>query len=373
MDKLLPEVCSIQYGFPFDSARFSDTAGMPLVRIRDVVRGYSETYTTEECSGEYIVQNGDILVGMDGEFNVAKWNGGQAYLNQRVCRLIPKDTIDSGYLFYFMPKVLKQIETKTPFVTVKHLSAKQLNAIIVPLPSLDAQKHIASVLDKVSDLISLRKQQLTKLDELVKARFVEMFGNPVQNDKKWPLVSVGDIAEIRIGPFGTMLHKEDYVIGGHALVNPSNIVDGKICTDPKLTISNEKFAELASYALKIGDIVLGRRGEMGRCAVVYENDMLCGTGSMIIRPNEKMQPYFLQSILSNPTYKKVIEDKAVGITMMNLSIPIVSALKVPQLPIDLQKKFIAFMAEIDNQKLTTQQSLDKLELLKKSLMQQYFE
>ena len=104
METLLPDVCKIQYGYAFDSSKFSDNEGTPLVRIRDVVRGFSETYTTEQCSDEYIVQNGDILIGMDGEFNIAYWNGGKAYLNQRVCRLIPTEKIDSAYLFYFIPK-----------------------------------------------------------------------------------------------------------------------------------------------------------------------------------------------------------------------------------------------------------------------------
>ena len=239
-------------------------------------------------------------------------------------------------------------------------------------PTVDEQQNLVRVLDCICNLISLRKQQLDKLDELAKARFAEMFGDPVQNNKKWPLVPLKDIAEIRIGPFGTILHKEDYIECGHALVNPSHIVDGKICIDPKLTISDEKYGELASYALQVGDIVLGRRGEMGRCAVVYEDGLLCGTGSMTIRPNGKMLPYFLQNILSNPTYRRIIEDKAVGVTMMNLNVPIVSELSVPLLPLKLQEDFIGFLGKVDKSKLTIQQSLDKLEVLKKALMQKYF-
>ena len=94
MNKSLPDICKIQYGFPFDSAKFSSEVGNRLIRIRDVVRGFSETYTTEECGAEYIVNNGDMLIGMDGEFNIAHWKGGKAYLNQRVCRLIPTDEVD---------------------------------------------------------------------------------------------------------------------------------------------------------------------------------------------------------------------------------------------------------------------------------------
>ena len=242
----------------------------------------------------------------------------------------------------------------------------------IPIPDMATQRHIATVLDKVKALITLRKQQLDKLDELVKARFVEMFGDPVRNDKNWPIVALGELAEIRIGPFGTLLHKEDYIEGGHALVNPSHIVDGKIVIDTQLTISDSKYEELSAYALQKGDIVLGRRGEMGRCAVVHEDGLLCGTGSMIIRPGEQMKPYFLQNILSSPGYKKIIEDKAVGVTMLNLNVPIVSALTVPLLPLDFQKQYVEFMQKIDTQRLTVQQGLDKLETMKKALMQKYF-
>ena len=284
--------------------------------------------------------------------------------------IIPNEGINVHYLAYAMEHM--NLAKYYTGATIPHIYFKDYCKESLQAHNLDEQCHIALMLDKIVALISLRKQQLAKLDELVKARFVEMFGDPVQNDKGWPLISIGDIAEIRIGPFGTMLHKEDYIKGGHALVNPSHIVDGKICVDLNLTVSDEKYRELASYALQIGDVVLGRRGEMGRCAVVYESGLLCGTGSMIIRPSEKMQPYFFQNILSNPTFKKTIEDKAVGVTMMNLNIPIVSKLVIPQLPIVLQSSFIDFLRQIDRQKLTIQRSLDKLEVLKKSLMQEYF-
>ena len=252
MDKKLTDICKIQYGYAFDSAKFSDSEGIPLVRIRDVVRGFSETYTTEECGAEYVVHDGDILIGMDGEFNISQWKGGEAYLNQRVCRLIPTDEVDALYLFYFMPKALKAIEDKTPFVTVKHLSAKELNKVVVPIPEMEEQKKIASSLQKVDKLISLRKEQLAKLDQLVKSRFIELFGDPVSNPHGYPKVPLSELAEIKIGPFGSLLHKEDYIANGHALVNPSHIVAGKISVDDELTVSDEKFSELSAYHLQIG-------------------------------------------------------------------------------------------------------------------------
>ena len=252
------------------------------------------------------------------------------------------------------------------------LAVATLEKLLLTIPPMDAQEKIVVALDKVSDLIALRKQQLTKLDELVKARFVEMFGDPVRNDKGWQLASLASLAEIKIGPFGSLLHKEDYVRGGHALVNPSHIIDGQIVTDDNLTVSETKYAEMEAYHLRKGDIVLGRRGEMGRCAVVYDDGLLCGTGSLIIRPATEMLPYFLQKIISHPTFKESIEDMAVGVTMMNLNVPIVSNFMIPVLPLEKQSAYLRFVGQTEKSKSQIQTALTKLETLKKALMQQYF-
>ena len=289
-----------------------------------------------------------------------------------VLRCLPN--ADNKYVFYFCqsPAFIEKMVSQATGASYPAVTSAIVKECTIPLPSLEEQRRIAALLDKVSDLIAKRRAQLDKLDLLVKSRFVEMFGDPVSNEKNWPMVTLGDIAEIRIGPFGSLLHQEDYITGGHALVNPSHIIEGQICIDEKLTVSDKKYDELSAYQLKIDDIVLGRRGEMGRCAVVHQEGLLCGTGSMIIRPNTQMRPYFLQNIISNPAYKKNIEDKAVGVTMMNLNVPIVSALTVPLLPVHMQEQFIDFMGRVSKSKLTIQQSLDKLETLKKALMQQYF-
>ncbi len=177
-----------------------------------------------------------------------------------------------------------------------------------------------------------------------------MFGDPVVNDKGWPLVRLDELAEVKIGPFGTLLHREDYIEGGHALVNPSHIIDGRIVIDPKLTVSDAKYAELSAYIMHIGDVVLGRRGEMGRCAVVDEEGYLCGTGSMTLRTGDEMKPYFLQSILSSPAFRRIIEDKAVGVTMKNINVAIVSGLMIPKLPVDLQEQYLELVEQSDKSK-----------------------
>ena len=256
--------------------------------------------------------------------------------------------------------------------TIKGIKIDTLAKLEIPEIPLNEQRHIAAVLDKVSDLIAKRREQLDKLDELVKARFVEMFGDPVSNPYNWEKVPLSELADIRIGPFGSLLHKEDCIEGGHPLVNPSHIIDGKILIDEKLTVSHQKYVELETYHLKAGDVVMGRRGEMGRCAVVSQEGLLCGTGSLLIRPKGKVTADYIQKIISFPSFKKMIEDMAVGQTMPNLNVPIVSAFQIIKPPMQVQENYYTFVTQVDKSKLTIQQSLDKLEVMKKALMQEYF-
>ena len=183
---------------------------------------------------------------------------------------------------------------------------------------------------------------------------------------------LSNLADVRIGPFGSLLHKEDYIVGGHPLVNPSHIVDDKIVVDEKLSVSEQKYAELEPYHLKIGDVVMGRRGEMGRCAVVQYKGLLCGTGSLIIRTNGDVTADYIQKIISFPSFKKTIEDMAVGQTMPNLNVPIVSNFQIIKPPLEIQEGYYTFVNQTEKTKITISRSLQKLEMLKKALMQKYF-
>jgi len=377
MARLLPEVCQIQYGFPFDSARFTTSDGIPLIRIRDVVRGYSETYTTEECDASYIVNDGDMLIGMDGEFNIARWKGGKAYLNQRVCRLIPKADICPEYLFHFLPGALKRIEDQTPFATVKHLSAKQLNAISVPLPSLDEQRHIAKKLEATDTLISLRKQQIAKLNELVKARFVEMFGDMLLNTSAWDENTLDALADIVSGiTKGRKVHDDNLVEVPYMAV--SNVKDGYIdWTTVKTILATRQ--EIEQYRLLPNDVLMTEGGDpdkVGRGAILrmpLENSIHQNHIFRVRLDESKILPVFFAEYLQHQKAKRYFlgcAKQTTGIASINMKQ--LRALPVLLPPLGLQHQFAAFVAQTDQQKLTIQHSLAKLELLKKALMQKYF-
>ena len=373
MNKLLTDICDIQYGYAFDSALFSTDKGIPIVRIRDVVRGYSETKTTESCPNNYYVENGDILIGMDGEFNISKWNGGKAVLNQRVCKLIPRG-INADYLFYYMPKALKAIEDKTPFVTVKHLSSKELNKVVVPVPDIEKQVRIAKVLSLINSLLTRYQIEMGKLDELIKSRFVEMFGDPMTNPMKWikkPLLQLGSCKNgmnFRSNDSGI----EIQCLGVGDFKDFSTIPDTSVL--PKISLNEMPSVE---YLLRDNDIVFvrsnGNKALVGRCLAVYPGDIPTTFSGFCIRfrieDNSITVPYLLRVLKTESVRKKVAGR---GANIQNLNQKILSSLEIPIPPIDLQNQFADFVSQVDKTKSEVKQSIEKLETLKKSLMQEYF-
>lgn len=347
-----------------------------MLQIRDftqpgkVKAEYVKLTNTTKCClkddiliARYGASLGKILTGLSGAYNVA------------MTKAVPNEAIISKkFLYYFLCSDTFQNCILNVGVRAAQagFNKEDLSNIELYCPDLSIQNKMCKILESVDVMIIKSKLQLDKLDLLVKSRFIEMFGDPVSNPHKFTKVPLSELADIKIGPFGSLLHKEDYIENGHPVVNPSHIVNGNIVVDSRLTISDEKYEELAAYKLDIGDVVLGRRGEMGRCAVVPQEGFLCGTGSVIIRTKGEVTSDYIQQIISFPTFKRTIEDMAVGQTMPNLNVPIVSNFLITKPPVEIQKRYYDFVEQVDKSKLAIQQSLDELETLKKSLMQQYF-
>ena len=372
----LSEVCDIQYGFPFDSAKFSESEGTPLIRIRDVKRGYTETYTVEDVPDEYIIAEGEILIGMDGEFNVAKWGKTPAALNQRVCHIIPKDGIDSDYIFFALPSKLKEIENKTAFVTVKHLSAKALNAIEINVPSIDKQHTIAEILRHMVSIIETRKQQLSELDILIKARFVEMFGEPESNTKRWAEKKMSDLCTVSSSK---RILQSEQCEEGIPFLRVSDLVrrmdTGELSAD--LHIPEARYADLCKQGQvpAAGDILVTSRGTLGRCYIWDAEDKFYfqdGMISWLSNYSNEVTPLYLSYLFSMPGFKKQIDRLQAGSTVAYLSIAMIKQLVVMLPDVELQEQFAAFVAQVDKSKIAIQKALDEAQILFDSLMQEFF-
>ena len=167
----LSSVVSITNGYAFNAELFTDNCSlMPLVRIRDIVRGFTETYTGEQCDDKYIIHNGDLLVGMDGDFCVNKWKSGDALLNQRVCKLKGKEgMIDDTYLLFFLTPELKAIQDKTLGTTVKHLSSKTIGDLSLPMPNYAVQEQFSAIVKQADKSKFELREAIKRVESMMKS------------------------------------------------------------------------------------------------------------------------------------------------------------------------------------------------------------
>ena len=251
-----------------------------------------------------------------------------------------------------------------------------LTSFQIPLPPLDEQKRIAGILDAADALRAKRREALAQLDTLLQSTFLDMFGDPVTNPMGWEVRELKETKlRVQVGPFGSLLHKEDYIVGGVPLVNPMHIVSRQIHVGNEQTVSEQKAATLSNYRLQTGDVVMGRRGEMGRCAIVSDTEagMLCGTGSLFFRPHpDELSSLFLARTFSSESMKRLLEGLSQGVTMPNLNRTMIEGLKVGLPPLDLQRGFAAIVESIEQQKARQRAHLAELDTLFASLQSRAF-
>ena len=343
----LTDLCDIQYGYAFDSALFTDDCSYPqLVRIRDVKRGYSETFYNGDYPEEYVLSAGDLLIGMDGEFNIARWKVEGALLNQRVCKITAKDNADEEFLRFALSKALKAIEERTSFATVKHLSAKELNKLEIAVPSYGEQKNKSEILRRLERIIKLRQNELNSLDNLIKARFVEMFF-----DKGYPVLPWNDV-------FNTTTGKLD----SNAMVENGEY--------PFFTCAKEVF-RIDRYAFDQEALLLAGNNAAGKYDVKYYKGKF----------NAYQRTYVL-GLKQNWSYRLFqyqLEDKleylqqlSLGGLTKYLTMKILGELSFIIPSMDKQIEFEQFVKQVDKSKVVVQKALDEAQILFDSLMQEYF-
>ncbi len=361
--KKLIDICDIQYGYAyaFDSAYFTENSCYPpLARIRDVKRGYSETYYSGGYSEEYILASGDLLVGMDGEFNIARWKCDGALLNQRVCRLLAKKGTNEEYLRFAMMKVLKEIERRTAFVTVKHLSAKELNKLQLVVPDLSTQNKVAEILSRLEKIIGLRRQELKRLDDLIKARFVELFGDPIKNPKGWDVVKLSECLEridngksftcdsnAREGAFPAILKLSAATYGDYRPYENKALLDEK------------QFVK--SVEVHRGELLFTRKNTpdlVGMAAYVFETPEKLMMPDLIFRlvTNERMTPIFLWQLINNREFRPVIQGISGGSakSMSNISKERLKNIEIICPTISEQKKLEGVLDQVNKSKFINQ-------------------
>lgn len=301
--------------------------------------------------------------------------------------IIRNNHINENYLMYcFQSKYFREFMLSNVSGvggSLMRAQPKYVQTYPIPLPPLSEQQRIVERIEELFAKLDEAKERLQEVADsfavrkaaiLHKAFTGELIGKKIE--QLVPLESLVDL--IKIGPFGSALHESDYIENGIPLVNPKHIVQQHIVPQSKISISEEKAEELSSYRLKANDIVLGRRGEMGRCAPVSarEENWICGTGSMIIRLKEEYDARLYSLILGSQATVTYLENSAVGSTLKNLNEKIVRKIPVPQFDIEEQHEIVRLIDDLlareRSAQQATEQALASIDLMKKSILARAF-
>ena len=316
-----------------------------------------------------------VLVAGNGDLNVKYYNGKfDAYQRTYIIESLDKTVLSVPYLYCFLDKYVETLRQQAIGGVIKYIKLGNLTEADIPIPSISEQEKIVEKLGKAKKLIDLRKEQFTKLDELVKSRFIELFGDPETNPYGWELATVGDVcSSIVRGPFGSALKKEFFVEPDETTykVYEQKHAIQKSATIGTYYVTAEKFDELRRFECVAGDILMSCSGTMGEldqlpegCEKGLINQALCK-----FTLNERILPIVFLTYMKQTIGN--LETKGSGIQNI-AAVSYVKAMSINLAPMKVQEQFATFVEQTDKSKLAIQQSLDKLELLKKSLMQEYF-
>ena len=370
----LGDVATYINGFAFKPSDWSDE-GLPIIRIQDLTgNAYQANRYSGEYQKKYEVNEGDVLISWSASLGVYVWRGEKAVLNQHIFKVVfDKAEVDKSFFVHQVQNILENPATEAHGATMKHLTKPVFDALPFYLPNMEKQREIAAVLDQVSNLIALRQEQLAKLDELVKARFVEMFGTYPANPMGWETGTIRDIVtDVRYGS------SRPAVDGGrYSYLRMNNITySGELdLTDTKRIDVPEN--ELDKCTVRRGDVLFNRTNSkelVGKTCVYNRDEMMVLAGFVIrVRVNNRVLPEFLSAFLNTDFSKQMLLGMckaAIGQANINAQEMQNIGLYLP--PVELQREFVKFKEETDKSKLTIQKSLDKLEVMKKALMQEYF-
>lgn len=360
---------------------------IPWVKSGELGKGI--IYDTEEKITEQAVKESSAKIFPKGTLLIALYGatigklgflGVPAATNQAVCGIFENEKIDLQFLSYYLFHKRNDLIAQGTGGAQPNISQTILKNLSIPLPPLATQHAIVTRIETLFAELDKAVQNLRTAQQQLKTYRQTVLNHWLNNDEgKWETVKLGEVAEkIQIGPFGTQLHKSDYINGGIPLINPMHINNNKIQPDKSFSVSEEKYKELSNYYLQKGDVVLGRRGEMGRCAVVSEKEdgMLCGTGSLYIRGGDALFADYLCRLLSSQKIILYFENASSGTTMSNLNRGIIENCAIPFPPLPDQHRIVQEIESRLSQATATEtyieNALQQAEALRQSILKKAF-
>lgn len=376
----------VQNGFAFKSDLFSNEDGFPLLRIRDITSGEISTFYTGQYSSDYVVKSGDLLIGMDGDFNVRWWDNRDVLLNQRCCRILSNESVNKRYLFYYLPLLLKRINDLTYYTTVKHLSSDDINNSNLPFPPLSEQTQIAAFLDHKTDLIDALIAKKEALIEKLKLQRQAIINEAVTKglDPKAKMKDSGiewlgeipeewDLATLRY-----MTHKvgsgvtpkggaEVYSDEGVIFVRSQNVHFEGLRLDDVSFVSEEIHNSMSGSKVLYNDVLLNITGaSIGRCCKVdIDEEMNVNQHVCIIRPKENIDSDYLNFVLQSEIGQIQIKLGTTGGNREGLTFEAIKDFIIPIIPLNEQHSIVNFIRNSSSQLGTTiSKILDQIQKLK---------
>ena len=375
----LGDIATYINGYAFKPEDWSDE-GVRIIRIQDLS---GNSYQTNRYNGPYApkyeVNDGDVLISWSASLGVYIWHGEKAVLNQHIFKVVfDKVEVDKSFFVHQVGEILEKAVISAYGATMKHLTKPVFDALPFYLPPIDEQRRIASILDKVTDLIAKRRTQLEKLDLLVKSRFVEMFGDPVENNFNWKTNCLKRVTK-KIGSGATPKGgKGSYQNEGISLIRSMNVHDSKFEYKDLAHINSMQAEQLNNVIVEKYDVLINITGaSVARSCVVPENVLPARVNqhvSIIRCCDEQLNHIFVNCLFLNESYKRKLLSigEAGGATRQAITKQQLEDLIVILPPIELQKQFASFVQQTETTKSNIQKSLETLETLKKALMQEYF-
>ena len=351
--KKLGDIATYINGYAFKPEQRGNI-GLPIIRIQDLTgNSYDLGYYDGVYPEKIELKNGDVLISWSGSLGVYLWNGGKALLNQHIFKVVfDKIEINKYFFIYAVEYNLKRMSSKTHGATMKHITKKDFDNVIIPYPTMDEQRSISQRLNELKDIINKQKQQLELLNELVRARFVEMFGD-IYNSKKWNLINIEDVAKVQVG---VVIKPSQYYVNsekGIKAFRSLNVGRGFIKDDDWVYFSEEGNKKNSKSILHENDVLIVRSGAPGiSCVVTKEYDGCNAIDVIIAHPNvEIINPYYLSAYTNMPHGMLQINEGTGGAAQQHFNISKYNKMKIMLPPLEYQNKYIDFVKEVDKSRL----------------------
>ena len=347
--------------------------GLPIIRIQNLTgNAYEVNYFSGNLDKRYFITNGDVLISWSASIGVYEWQNGDAWLNQHIFKVkFDKENVDKKYFQYAVGYVLEKSLKFAHGSTMKHLTKKVFDSLQVPYYDMDTQRQIVAKLAKIDKAIKYYEEIFECLDELVKSRFVEMFGDLRINPCGWKIQSFADLTDlITDGEHATPRR----VPKGIYLLSARNVLNHSIQLDDVDYIDEEEYKRIAKRVVpKEGDVLISCSGSVGRCCSVPAGlKFQMVRSAALLRFKSFINHVFAEYMITSDYLQGQINSAKTASSQANLFQGRIAKLKGFAPPIDLQKNFADFVAHADKSKLAVQQSIEMLQTLKEKLMQDYF-